>query len=325
MSITPATFVVLLREVTDELGIDIELIDDDGARLAYQGDTVNVSFSNLRPRMASADTEDAAREILRRFVSSVVSASELDDSRDAGIEVMGPRLMPRVGRPFESGVVPTGLPHHEMVPGLVQIHLVGDEPDLVWYVTDEHIERWGVDFYDALLRATRNLRERTTPETLAPVADMPHLFVSETGDTYDASRMLLLKELVQPWPDAGVVVSVPTRDVLLVTALNDPSALQSMHVMVGFAHELFQRDGYTISDQPLWYDGTKWEVLPVRFAEGVIEFHPPEGFVEVLARWQALSEDHAGGAATDSYPDPDAGNFQPPREWTPDGDDEDAN
>ncbi|MGE3851658.1 MAG: hypothetical protein AB7K09_07955, partial [Planctomycetota bacterium] len=196
--ISPATFVVLLREVSDELGITVEKIDDDGARLGYHGDTVNISFTNLRPRLANATSEDDARDVMRRFVASVVSASELDDGRDESLEKMRPRLLPRVGRPFEEGAVPTGLPFHELIAGLVQIHLVGDEPDLVWYVTDSHIEKWNVDFYEALLIATRNLRERTTPDMLSAVSDMPHLYVCETGDTYDASRLLLLKELIQP-------------------------------------------------------------------------------------------------------------------------------
>ena len=93
------------------------------------------------------------------------------------------------------------------------LSLVYDLPESVRSISQEDLEQWGVSFWQAREVAIRNLQE--TKFVYASVGD--ELYASNTGDSYDATR-LILTELFEDLNVAGQPIAmVPNRDTLLVT------------------------------------------------------------------------------------------------------------
>ncbi len=81
-------------------------------------------------------------------------------------------------------------------------------------IANNTLEKWGISFEEALAIAIDNLRAKSL-KPWKPLLD--GVFVSDFGDYYDASR-ILLPDLLYRLPIAGnPVVMIPSRAVLLVT------------------------------------------------------------------------------------------------------------
>jgi Protein of unknown function (DUF1444) len=101
--------------------------------------------------------------------------------------------------------------------------LVYDLPQRMMWIDNDRLDKWGVTFYEAMEVAKRNLLER--PIQCAQVGG---LYVFATGDSYDASRMLL-SDFVRDVKVVGdTLVMVPNREVLYVCGSDDSAALAAM-------------------------------------------------------------------------------------------------
>lgn len=121
------------------------------------------------------------------------------------------------------------------LPGVLAL-LAEDRPDLVM----EFFDPSRVDVPDAWGLARDNLRALPLPEHQV-VGDEPggdiHVFISE--DFFGASRLLVLPDLLARVgahiPQAGALVAVPNRHLLLVHLVVGPPVVQALNWMVGVA------------------------------------------------------------------------------------------
>ena len=100
-----------------------------------------------------------------------------------------------------------------------------DTPTATSVVTAIELESWGTSFEAAYTVALANLRARTQG-SMHEVR--PGLYVSRWGDGYDASRLLLPELLKQLTLRGEPVVSVPSRNLLVVAGSDDPPALAAL-------------------------------------------------------------------------------------------------
>jgi len=212
-------FETLFRDACARLGIRLQEMSADKATILKDNSPSSLYLANIKPRVLSAPVQDHT----------------LAEVRD--------RLMPRIGLPFARHAllkeeVPPSRPFIQgraeeqkktrnaaqgtvVIPEVppLETNVVVDEPRTVWYVRHKHLTEWNVGF-DALLSiAIENLRRRSSPNPLIRIDQMPGTFACETGDSYDAARLLILKDLVGPWPQEGVIAVVPNRDLILCSHL----------------------------------------------------------------------------------------------------------
>jgi uncharacterized protein YtpQ (UPF0354 family) len=101
------------------------------------------------------------------------------------------------------------------------VALVYDLPNSMRFVGKEALDTWGVSVYEALEVAKQNLTEVSYP--VLSVGDK--VFMIESGDAYDATRMLLTDNLRQ-LPVLGDPVVMPiNRNCLLITGADDEEGL----------------------------------------------------------------------------------------------------
>jgi hypothetical protein len=102
--------------------------------------------------------------------------------------------------------------------------LVYDLPSSMMYVTQEHLETWGVSLYEAMEVALQNLGEN--PVNLMGIDN--RLYSPVAGDAYDASRMLLTEKLEKLEVQGQYVAMAVNRDTLLITGDDDETGLEMM-------------------------------------------------------------------------------------------------
>ena len=125
--------------------------------------------------------------------------------------------------------------------------------DLPWSVRSvnrSEIEKWDVSFYEALESGRRNLDELTSQ--YAKIGDGFYSFVH--GDTYDASRLMLIDKIRDLEVDGQHVVMVPNRDTILITGSQDTEGLTTLARIARKSIE----DAYTLVPLPLILDGDQW-------------------------------------------------------------------
>lgn len=94
-----------------------------------------------------------------------------------------------------------------------------DDPDSMTFVCRAHLKRWNRSVDDVHQLAMQNLRARS--EQGVPVAQKGAPMMLQTGDGYDASRVLLMPR------DERVLVAMPDRDVLWV-AIDEGQDLETL-------------------------------------------------------------------------------------------------
>ncbi len=114
------------------------------------------------------------------------------------------------------------------------IGLVYDLPDSMRTIVGQDLENWGVTFYEALEAASANLRQKEDPVFVSP---QEGVYISATGDNYDASR-LILTDMVQQFDVRGDPVAiVANRDTLILTGSENAAGLKTMAVRARQAME----------------------------------------------------------------------------------------
>lgn len=104
------------------------------------------------------------------------------------------------------------------------ISLVYDLPKSMSFVTDKNLKSWNISTYEAFERARENLEH--LPLAFAGIDR--RVFISAVGDSYDATRMLML-DAIRQLPIEGAPVALPlTRECLLISGREDPKGLGMM-------------------------------------------------------------------------------------------------
>jgi hypothetical protein len=103
------------------------------------------------------------------------------------------------------------------------VGLVYDLPEAMQCLPQSALDGWGVTFYQALEAARGNLQEKGE---VAVAAIDERIYISATGDCYDASRMLLLDFVRQMKVRGDPIAMIPNRDNLVITGSDDPRGLE---------------------------------------------------------------------------------------------------
>lgn len=121
---------------------------------------------------------------------------------------------------------------YQLLLGDLIVSYVIREPQSVVYINEKHLELWEVNEYTLHSQALENLRRLTDREgnykTIGTGAQ--RLFVWETQDGYDATRLLLTDTLVawQHQLPGKIVIGVPNRDFLIAFSDSDRTVLEGV-------------------------------------------------------------------------------------------------
>jgi uncharacterized protein YtpQ (UPF0354 family) len=112
------------------------------------------------------------------------------------------------------------------------IAYVIEEPTSVAYISEQHLERWGVQEHDLHEQAMANLRQRTAERGSHTVAgsDQQRLVILNAQDGFDATRLLLpdvIKGLAGDMPGT-IVIGIPNRDFLIIFSDSDRTILTAV-------------------------------------------------------------------------------------------------
>jgi hypothetical protein len=202
--------------------------------------------------------------LLRKFAQVILQTGrKMPEDYELAKADLRPRLWLRSGVEFERlrGVIGEGR-RIDLVSVPVGEHLLAtlayDWPDTVSSIPPATLEEWGVSPFVAMEDATANLEAATGD--YAVVGEGLHVFAS--GDSYDASRIMLIPRLEALELKGRPVAMVPNREVLFVTGEEDEEGLG---MMAHLAKEGLGQ-GYPLTGIPLTLRDGEW-----------VEWAPPPG------------------------------------------------
>ncbi|MEM7453830.1 MAG: DUF1444 family protein [Planctomycetota bacterium] len=165
-------------------------------------DMVRAALSHLKEM--PDDFEDASHDILPRlWTRGTFERLKLNQLKDGGKPIDWPL---------------------ESVGEHLYLSLVYDLPESVRSISNQELEDWGVTFWEAREVALQNLYE--TEFAYTSVGD--ELYVSGTGDSYDATRLILSGLFDELEVEGSPVAMVPNRDTLVVTGSRSIVGLKMM-------------------------------------------------------------------------------------------------
>jgi uncharacterized protein YtpQ (UPF0354 family) len=230
---------------------DIELLDREGMelRLRATGADITADLSNFY----AAYLRDPAQldVVVQTFVRAMLgiqpdrSTSDYADLADRIYPMLKPIAMLVEVRERKLPL----LAYREFLADLMVTYVI-DEERSVAYINEDHLDRWRVSVQDLHERSLENLRRRTLDQVqyTAVGEGEQRLFIFNSGDGYDATR-LLLADVLADWArelPGQLVIGIPNRDFLIAFSNANPDVLR------GIAHQVqadsAQRE-YGLTDQ----------------------------------------------------------------------------
>lgn len=188
-----------------------------------------VNLGNFHAEHEKLPQEDQETHLRRIVVSILSSHQELPDELEHARHDLRLKLWCRAtidkmdlkaqveGKPgLEMPLVPVG--EH------LYASVVFDFPTAVRSIQSEDLETWGVTPYQAIEIAKQNLIE----DEAVLVSSGDSFYASVTGDSYDATRLLLTDRIRGLNVEGEHIAMVPNRDCLLITGSDDEEGLATM-------------------------------------------------------------------------------------------------
>lgn len=230
---TPEQFAVYIEKRLSIFEEDIELLyrADMVMRLRVQGRNVE---ANLAPYYEvylknPAQIDAVARTFLR------VIQGETSDRSENEFGALADRVYPMLKKiDLLVTVRERGLPmlvYREFLANLIVTYVI-DETNSVSYINEQHLDSWNISSLDLHEQALDNLRRRTLEQTdflMAGEGDQ-RLFIFNSGDGYDATRMLLT-DILAGWArelPGNLIIGIPNRDFLIAFSDADGDILQNI-------------------------------------------------------------------------------------------------
>jgi hypothetical protein len=188
-----------------------------------------INLANIYLEYCQAPRPERAG-ILQRFLKGMLSSRQFELPED--FEDLHPDLLPVVRSRFQiesvrlqalaRGSDKVNIPQ-QLIGEHLALSLVYDMPHSMQSIGQTDLDAWNVTFYEAVEAARHNL-EQMNNFAVASLDD--RVFVTATGDNYDASRLLLV-DVIRTFPVRGRPVAiVPNRDTLLIAGQDDVEGLQ---------------------------------------------------------------------------------------------------
>lgn len=233
---------------------------DDSFRLLFDQDGESCGVLNLSNLHAEYNKLEADARTQR--VSEIVRASLShlkpipEEFQDASYDLR-PRLWAR--STFETMKLRCRL-NGDDVPGWplesvgdnLYLSLVFDLPESVRTLNNQELENWGINYWEAREVAFQNLIEEDF--VMTSLGDT--LYASNTGDSYDATRLMLSGLVEQLDVEGTAVAMVPNRDTLLITGSESEVGLK---MMVELAMSELKQNPRPLIATPLIYLDGQWE------------------------------------------------------------------
>ncbi len=126
------------------------------------------------------------------------------------------------------------LVYREFLADLILVYTIDDQRQ-VSFVNEDHLDIWDITTQDIHERALVNLRQRTNNVRYTSVGKGEQgLFIYNSGDGYDASR-LLLSEVTDDWArkmPGQLVLGIPNRDFLVGFSDANPDILRAVAAQI---------------------------------------------------------------------------------------------
>ena len=234
--------------------------DEDEFRIVFTeegGERGILNLSNLFAefqRLESEQHDQRISEIARAALSHLKPVP--DNFQDASYDLR-PRLWARSTlenmrlRARINGENEPNWPVEPIGSNLI-LSLVYDLPESVRSISADELEDWGVSFWEAREPAIANLAK----EDFVVASLGEELYASNTGDSYDATRLILTALTDQFKVDGSLVAMVPNRDTLLITGENSEVGIKMMLELA--AEELGQNPRPLVASPVIFRDGG-WE------------------------------------------------------------------
>jgi uncharacterized protein YtpQ (UPF0354 family) len=213
-----------------------------------------IQLQNMYREYVNAGSEGRA-EAMRRQVAGMTQQYIPPKFADAKA-----KLRPVIRSTTERGIIKlqgyTKTPENEMayrpLCENLEIGIAYDGEFNLARLSRSKLAEWGVSFDEALDIATDNLRLESSNSWLAM---QNGVFLSQFGDFYDASRLLLTDVLYRQSIAGAPVVMAPNRTVLLLTGDRNEAGLRTMVEIA----EQAQEEPRPLPPLMLRWSGSAWE------------------------------------------------------------------
>jgi hypothetical protein len=282
------------REIATRLGVEIKEMGFNRATLSAKGKQQTVNLANVRARVASL-APDAKSGAIEYFLRAVLDT--MVEGPTPTLDQVRHQLMVRVGPPWNirgqaaSGSGREAPPGHSLVEGFLEVNVVADLPRTIWYIDNKVLGKWATTLDAIYPTAIENLRRRSSASAWRAIPNAPGVQFYETGDSFDGSRILVLRDLFPSWPHLGVMACVPSRDLLMAVRLDSVASLKPAQTMIGICQGAYRDSPYQVSNQAFWFDGQVYERIPVEVDGKQIKIMPTQRLTGALNRL-AASEAH---------------------------------
>jgi hypothetical protein len=208
------------------------LYDRENFRLLVEGEKNQLFLDNAyREYISIPRNEQKAifqKWVRMWFVHLREIPVEYDDIKHDLLPVLKPRIYYetiKIIAETDGNVIPDW-PYQILEDPLV-VGMVYDEPESTKTINQENLDHWGVTLYETMEVARANL-EKLPFHYLGPGEDKEGIYVSMTGDSYDATRLILLDRIRSFKVKGKHVAMVPNRETLIVTGSEDEEGLKAM-------------------------------------------------------------------------------------------------
>jgi uncharacterized protein YtpQ (UPF0354 family) len=220
-----------------ELYDEIEVLDREGMELRLRANGADVAADLGNFYSAYARNPAQLDSVVQTFVRVMLGIQP--DRTNSDYAALADRVYPML-KPLGmlAEVRERGLPmlaYSEFIEDLIIAYVI-DEERSVSYINEEHLERWEIDVRDIHERAIENLRRHTEADVRYTTVGEgeQQLFIFNSGDGYDATR-LLLSDVLADWArqvPGNLVIGVPNRDFLIAFSDANPEILRAVAAQV---------------------------------------------------------------------------------------------
>jgi uncharacterized protein YtpQ (UPF0354 family) len=199
---------------------EVELLDREGLelRLRVNGADVAADLGNFYSAYARDPSQlDAVVQTFARTLLGIQpdrSASDYAELAGRVYPILKPILMLAEVRERNLPM----LAYREFLADLMIAYVIDEERSFA-YINEDHLERWNISVQDLHDQALANLRRRTDEQVKYTTVGEgeQRLFIFNSGDGYDATR-LLLADVLAAWArevPGHLVIGIPNRDFLI--------------------------------------------------------------------------------------------------------------
>jgi len=246
-------FVKALREAGDQREARY---DRQEFCLRYEGERGVTNLRNLYDEYCAAPRGERNRLLHLQIRGALSHLKEMpEDFEDAKCDIY-PKIWARatlektrLQQQLEGGGT-LNIPS-QVIAEHLEASLAFDLPEAVRTISQEDLDAWGVTYYEALEIARENLE--TTDFAFARIGE--NLYASLTGDTYDATRVLLVDLIRRLEVQGAPIAMTPNRDTLLLTGSEDEVGLG---MMAELAENALTDQPRPMAATPMRLDGDQW-------------------------------------------------------------------